>query len=333
MTIDQHAVEDAVGKFATVSGRLPRRIGYVVNFSFHIWYKLVIAYMQARAKQYGMPEVIVRDANQSLETELAAMDELIALGVDALVVTPVPAPGVDAIVEKAVKAGIPLVLEANPAKGMSTLVAICDYDAGVKSGIWAGEYLRKKGISKGILFDISFPVLRPCLIRSEGFLDGLTSVLPESVLVERVNGEARVDIAKELTMAGLKKHPDINVVFGMDDESIHGGGEAIKELGADQSRYTLVGFGLAGDEEKGRLMEGGMLKATLAMFPEWVGIRCIDQAVRLFNGMPVKVHDVVPTVAVASDAIGRYFEKTRSGWAPRFDVIASIPVEDSCARI
>jgi ribose transport system substrate-binding protein len=333
MMIDQRAVEGAVGKFPTVAGRVPRRIGYIVNFSFHIWYKLVIAYMQARAKQYGTEDVLVRDANQSLDTELAAMDELIALGVDALVVTPVPAPGVDAIAAKAAKAGIPLVLEANPVKGMSTLVAICDYDAGVKTGVWAGEHLRTKGIARAVLFDISFPVLRPCLIRSEGFLDGLKSVLPESVLVQRVNGEARVDVARDLTMAGLKAHPDVNIIFGMDDESIHGGGEAITALGLDPGKYTLVGFGLAGDEEKRRLKEGRMLKATLAMFPEWVGIRCVDQAVRLFNGMPVRVHDVVPTVAVGSDAIGRYFESTGSGWVPRFDVIASLPVEDRCTRI
>jgi ribose transport system substrate-binding protein len=333
MKIDQHTVDDAVGKFATVPGRVPRRIGYVVNFSFHIWYKLVVAYMHARAAQYGIGGVMVRDANQSLATQLEAMDALIALDVEVLVVTPVPAAGTEAIVEKAAKAKIPLVLEANPIPGMTTMVAICDYDAGVKSGKWAGEYLKSRGISKGKLFDISFPILRPCLLRSEGFLDGLRSVLPESTLVERVNGEARVDIARDLTSKGLTQHPEVNVIFGIDDESIHGGAEAIRGLKLDQGKFTLVGFGLAGDDEKGRLLEGGMLKASVAMFPEWVGVRCIDQAVRLFNGVPVKTHDVVPTLPVATDAIERYFTRTPGGWAPKFDVIASIPVEDRCARI
>jgi ribose transport system substrate-binding protein len=332
MTIDQAVVEEAVGRFATVPGRVPRRIGYVVNFSFHIWYKLVVAYMNGRAAQYGMAGVTVRDANQSLATELGEMDALISSGVDALVVTPVPAAGVEAIVEKAARAKIPLVIEANPVPGMSTLVAICDYDAGVKSGRWAGEDMKRRGIMKGSLLDISFPVLRPCLLRSEGFLDGLRSVLPESVLVERVNGEARVDVAQDLTAKCLSRHPEVNVIFGIDDESIHGGSEAIHGLNLEKSRFTLVGFGLAGDEEKERLHAGGLLKASLAMFPEWVGMRCIDQAVRLFNGVPVRTHDVVPTVPVAADHIERYFSRNAVGWAPRFDVIGSIPVEDRCAR-
>jgi ribose transport system substrate-binding protein len=333
MTIDQYAVEQVVGKFATVPGRVPRRIGYVVNFSFHIWYKLVAAYMSARAKQYGIAEVKVLDARQDLATELAAVDSLIAAGVDALIVTPVPGAGVEAIVSKAAQAKVPLVLEANPIAGMSTLVAICDYDAGVKSGAWAGEYMKKLGITQGNLLDISFPPLRPCLLRSEGFLEGLRSILPDSVLIERVNGEARVDVARGLTEQALSRHPEVNVIFGIDDESTHGGAEAIRAMKLDQNKFTLVGFGLAGDDEKARLLDGGMLKAGLAMFPEWVGIRCVDQAVRLFNGIPVRVHDVVPTLPVSKDTIATYFTKAAHGWLPRFDVIASIPVEDRCERI
>ena len=68
--------------------------------------------MEKRALQYGIGEVIFKDAEQSLETELAAVDELIESGVDALIVTPVADPGVGAVVEKASQAGIPLVLEA-----------------------------------------------------------------------------------------------------------------------------------------------------------------------------------------------------------------------------
>ena len=43
--------------------------------------------------------------------------------------------------EKQKLEGMPVVLEGNPAKGMTTLFAICDYDAGYKAGDAVGRIL------------------------------------------------------------------------------------------------------------------------------------------------------------------------------------------------
>ena len=327
------SLQDSIARLPVVGGKRPQRLGYVVNFSFHIWYKVVENYMRARAAQYGIAEVIVRDANLDLATELDAVDTLIREGVDALVVTPVAAPGVEAIVAKARAARIPLVLEANPIAGMSTMVAICDYDAGVQSGLWAGEYTRKHLGNRAHLLDIAFPTLRPCLLRSDGFLDGLKSVVPGTNLVARVNGEARVDVAGRLTREVLGKHPEVNVVFGMDDESTHGAQEAIEGMGIDPSRILLFGFGLAGDADKNRLLHPGPWKASLAMFPEWVGVRCVDQAVRIVNAETVNPHDVVPTIPIARDTLEKYFVKSGETWMPDFPAIGAIPANAKCTKI
>jgi hypothetical protein len=52
--------------------------------------------------------------------------------VDALVLTPAADAGLEPICSLAREAAIPLVIEANPVEGMRTLVAICDFDPGVK---------------------------------------------------------------------------------------------------------------------------------------------------------------------------------------------------------
>jgi ABC-type sugar transport system substrate-binding protein len=335
MALEMEVIKEAVAKLPAVVGRVPRKLGYVVNFSFHVWYKVVERYMRARAAQYGISDVALLDANQSLETELKAMDRLIAEGVDALIITPVPAAALEQITERAAAAKIPLVIEANPVPGMATMVAICDYDAGFKTGRWAGEYLKNQGVNTPSVLDIAYPLLRPCLLRSEGFLDGLRSVLPATSLAERVNGEARVDVAAGLTRGALTKNPGINVVFAMDDESIHGGMEAVRAMNLRGEPPLMVGFGLAGDDDKERLLEGGegLLKASLAMFPEWVGVRCVDQAVRLYNGLPVKTHDVVPTLPLTQQSLTTCFTRTHGGWVPDFAAIAKIPREDRCAKI
>jgi ABC-type sugar transport system substrate-binding protein len=182
------------------------------------------------------------------------------------------------------------------------------------------------------MLDIAYPSLRPCLLRSEGFFAGLQSVLPGAQLVERVNGEAMVDVSSRLSKQAFKKHPDINIVFGMDDESIHGGLLAVKEMGLDEEKLLLVGFGMAGDEDKDILMQGGCWRASVAMFPEWVGLRCVDQAVRLFNGEKVKTHDVTPTLAVTKENLPNYYFHTDNVWIPNFKTIAGITLENKCSR-
>jgi len=326
------AIEQVLNEFPTVAGNAPRRIGYIVNFSFHIWYRVVQDYMQARARQYGVSDLLVRDANQDLATELSALDDLLKAGVDALIVTPVPGPGTEAIVARANAARVPCVIEANPVPGMATMVAICDYDAGVKAGTWAGQYTRAAIGGSVKVLDIAFPPLRPCLLRSDGFFDGLRSLVPGATLAERVNGEARIEVAEQVSLAALKKHPDINVIFAMDDESLQGGLRAARQLNRSENEIVAVGFGLAGQEDKARLRESEAWKASLAMFPEWVGARCVDQAVRLLNGHPVAVHDVVPTVCVSRETLGVYFGERDGGWYPNFPNILAITREERCTR-
>ena len=43
------------------SGKRPAKVGYLTNYSFHIWYQIVIEVMKRRGKQYGI-EIEVADA-------------------------------------------------------------------------------------------------------------------------------------------------------------------------------------------------------------------------------------------------------------------------------
>jgi L-alanine-DL-glutamate epimerase-like enolase superfamily enzyme len=52
-------------------------------------------------------------------------------------------------------------------------------------------------------------------------------------------------------------------VFGMDEESAHGGLEAVQEMGIDDSNIMLFGFGLAGDEDKSRLQNASPWTASM----------------------------------------------------------------------
>ncbi len=52
--------------------------------------------------------------------------------------------------------------------------------------------------------------------------------------------------------------------------------KATSTLGSTRIRVTIAGFGLSGEHEKDWLMRREALKVSQAMFPEYVGLRCID---------------------------------------------------------
>jgi ABC-type sugar transport system substrate-binding protein len=312
-----------------MQGKLPKRVGYIVNFSFHIWYKIVMDAIRARGAQYGA-DVLIEDANGSATIEIAVAEKLFNSGVDVLIMTPVPEPGTEVVLEKAKAKDIPVILEANPLPGMITMLAICDYDAGVKVGKWAGEYAKKTfgGVAK--ILDLGLPGLRPCLLRSQGFVDGVRAVLPNAELVRSVDGQARTDVAHDVSLPILKERPDTNIIFAMDDETALGGLDAFNELGLNKSNLLVVGFGLAGDHEKNLFMSGGPWKVSAAMFPEVVGLKCVDQSIRVYNGEKVRAHEVTPTLAMTPDMVPHYFTQVGHSWLPKFDAILKIPTEDVC---
>jgi ribose transport system substrate-binding protein len=319
---------------APAAANAPRRIGYLTNYSFHIWYQILIEVITRRARQYGA-DVIVRDAGLSVERQIEQARELLA-HTDALILTPAATEGAEPIVEMCAERGTPLVVEANPVAGMTTLVAICDYDAGHALGQWVGHNVRSASGGPLRVLDMGLPTLRPCLLRSEGFVNGLRSIQPEAVAVARLNGEGSRIMAKRQAALAFARHADIDVIFAMDDETGQGALEAYIEAGLDpgpnSERLTLATFGLAGDGEKDLLMAKGALKVGAAMFPEYVAARCVDGLMRIRRGDKVGRRDVIPAVPVTAEILARYYPKIEGAWTPDLQAIAALPAAASCAQ-
>src|SRR6185436_12217045 len=174
------ALNDAMSKLQLVSAaRAPKKVGYLTNYSFHIWYQIVIEVMKRRGSQYGT-EVDVLDAGLSVENQIAQAREMVSR-VDAIVLTPANTTGLEEVLTICSNANVPVIIEANPVAGMSTMVAICDYDAGFDLGTWVGKNVKNTDGSPLRILDVGLPWLRPCLLRSEGFVEGVRSIQPNAI--------------------------------------------------------------------------------------------------------------------------------------------------------
>ena len=229
--------------------------------------------------------------------------------------------------------GTPIVVEANPIKGMKTLEAICDYDSGWALGEWVGKHIQKEDGQPLKILDLGLPTLRPCLMRSEGFIEGVRSVQPSAEVIARLNGEGSKIIAKReaaKVFAAGAEQPD--VIFAMDDETGQGGYEACLEARFDPDNVSLAGCSLAGDAEKDWLVRGGALNVSAAMFPGYVAVNYVEAVTRIHRGDQVPVRNVMPTIPMTAEMLPRFYPRIDGAWTPDFKAISAIPVKSSCTR-
>ena len=313
------------------ASRKPRTVGYLTNYSFHIWYQIVIEILKRRGDQYGVALDVI-DAGQSVENQIEQAREMVGR-VDAIILTPANTQGLEEILKIADAAGKPIVVEANPVEGMATMVAICDYDAGYDLGAWVGKNVSNEDGSPLRILDVGLPWLRPCLLRSEGFVDGVRSIQPNAVVVASINGEATPSIAHEIARKTLGEKGDIDVIFAMDDETAQGAYMGYLDAGFGANTVTVAGFGLSGVHEKEWMMRREALKVSQAMFPEYVGLRCMDSVIRMFDGQGVPLRDVTPTVSMTADNLEKFYPKIDGVWTPDFAAIADLPTRSDCTKV
>lgn len=310
---------------------MPKKIGYVTNYATHEWYQNVIKGMKAHGKDLGI-EVEVQDANLDIAKQVAAAEDFIAKGVDVLIITPVNEEGVVPLLRKAKAANIPVVLEGNPVKGMTTMVAICDYDTGYFSGIEAGKYARKKLGGTAKVMNVGLPLLSATVLRSKGFMDGIKTVIPGATMVHDLDGGGNPDRALEVSSAALAKNADINIIYGINDSSSLGGLQAWKAAGKSQDNLLTVGTGGEGLAFINAIEKEPSYRIEAAMFPEKEGHTAIDAAVKLFNQEKVPQHIVSPTAPMNGDDWKKYYSYDGTTRTIKWDAVNALTPPAKCMK-
>jgi ribose transport system substrate-binding protein len=321
----------ALAAGAANAADMPKRIGYVVNYGTHEWYQNVIKGMKAHAAEIGAT-VEVKDANLDVAKEVSAAEDFITQGVDVLIITPVNEEGVVPLLKKAKAANMPVVLEGNPVKGMTTMVAICDYDTGYDAGVEAGKYAKDHlgGVAK--VMNVGLPLLSATVLRSNGFMDGIHTIIPGATLVHDLDGGGNPDRALEVSTAALAQNADINIIYGINDSSSLGGLQAWKAAGKSQDNLLVVGTGGEGLAFINAMEKEPSYKIEAAMFPEKEGYTTIDAAVELFQKKEVPEHIVSPTAPMMGDDWKKFYDVAGTTRTPKWDAINALKPPAKCMK-
>lgn len=309
----------------------PKTVGYIVNYATHEWYQNVIKGMQDRADQLGIT-LEVKDANLDIAKQIAAAEDFMAQGVDVLVITPVNEEGVVQLLRRAKEEGMPVVLEGNPVRGMTTMVAICDYDTGYHAGVAAGEYARDNlgGVAK--VMNVGLPLLSATVLRSMGFMDGLKTIIPDATMVHDLDGGGNPDRSLEVSSAALAQNPDINIIYGINDSSAQGGLQAWKASGRSQDGLLVVGTGGEGLGFINAMETEPSWGIEAAMFPEKVGFTVMDAAVALYGGETLPEHIVSPTAPLIGEQWKDFYSVDGTTRTINWDAVNALQPPAACMK-
>ncbi|MPZ82699.1 MAG: substrate-binding domain-containing protein [Actinophytocola sp.] len=299
------------------------KVGYVVNFGSHEWYQNVIKGADDGAKQQGF-DFEWADANVDLPKQITQCENMLTQGVDVLMLSPVDPDGLSSVMSQAEEADVPVVTESNTVPGAKTAVGIHNLEAAKLLGQWAGDHITNTMRTKAKVLIVGLPTQVDTRDRVEGFKQGLEASGADYEIVQEVNGGGLKDQALDVSADAITAHPDVNMIFGINDDSALGGTQAYQEAGLDISKLTTLGFGVEGRAGKSALSSGGPYKAGLGMFPEFVGRTLIEQAKAVNEGKDVPERTVTPATVLTADNLSDYYTKDGDDWKIDYDAVEAL---------
>lgn len=258
-------------------------------------------------------------ANHSALPDASALDAA-ADTPDALILAPVQHAAVHTLRERAVRNRIPLLAESCYLPG-AVYVGPNNYEAAFRLGRWTGEYIQQHWYDMPYVLDITQEELPNTRTRSLGFAEGLRYVLGERMAILSVHGHGLYNDAYQVARDALALHPEINVIFGINDDSLLGALHAYLDLGRDPHALLAVNIGGEGRTLLDILQRGGPLKACMALFPEVVGRRSVEAVIRLWAGEAIGAEVITPSALLTSENLGTYYTPYGQEWALNYGAV------------
>ena len=234
------------------------------------------------------------------EGEIAIIENMIVQGVKAIAITPT-SPNVQAALDKAVKAGIKVVLIDNDIpgwSGKSSVVATDNLAGGKLAGKYLADHLKpgsKIGVLQGRLGNPSL----------DDRVKGLKATLGSDITVV-AEPATDCDQTKGLNAAQdvLTAHPEIVAIYGACGPPIIGALQAIKAAGKKPGDIVVIGFDASPDELKA--IRAGDQTGSVAQFPAKMGSLGIETAVAAARGQTVQANVDTGTAMVTKDNVAQF---------------------------
>ncbi|MCC6491169.1 MAG: substrate-binding domain-containing protein [Candidatus Hydrogenedentes bacterium] len=278
-------------------------IGASLLTQSHQFYRDLVAAMEDEAKKHNFI-LRIQYAEFNGSKQVNQLETFSQQGVDAIIVSPKDSAGIAPAINEVRADAIPVFTVDIAAHNADVVSHIASDN--VLGGRLIGEYLAKLLNGKGKVAIIDQPETASVQERVAGFEEAL-SKFPEISIVQRAPGGGVRDKAMRAAQDVLQANPDLNAIFGINDDSALGALAALESAGL-QDKVFIVGYD-GTPEAREAILNGTALKADTVQHPTEIGREAIQIIAKYFAGeevpkiVPVRV-DIIDKTSLEAEQQG-----------------------------
>ena len=267
--------------FVSCSDR--RTVIGVSQCSDDLWRQKVNREIKIGQYQYKNVDVVFASADNNGQRQARQIDSLVKAKVDLLVVAPSDVKTVAPAIERAYRAGIPVIL-------YDRMIESTHYTAyigtdNVAIGKEVADYLAHQLQGRGTVVEITGERgSTPVADRHRGFMQGMKA-FPQ-IQVVTLEGDWNLAGAKKLMRQYMDAGKPVDAVFGHNDAEAWGAQQAAKEKNRDKQMLFVGIDGLPGENQGVDLVDKGVMTASY-IYPT-KGETIVPLAMNILQGKPYK---------------------------------------------
>jgi signal transduction histidine kinase/DNA-binding response OmpR family regulator len=283
-----------------VAEKIPVKSRFLIGFSqcttADAWRKSMDQEMQNELLYYPNLQLLIKDAENSSKKQVSDIRELLAAGIDLLIVSPNESEPLTGIVSEVYKIGIPVILIDRKIESgdYSAFIGGNSYQIGKEAGIYAVKLLK----GKGRIVEISgLEGSSPAKERHKGFIEEISKA-PGVSIIKSLAGEWEVAISGKVMTKYLKLNEPFDLVFAHNDVMALGAYNSYFRKFNKKNVFFIGVDGLPGASCGIQAVMDKKLNATL-LYPTG-GSLAISLAWNLLNNKPVNKENILNTLVIDS---------------------------------
>ena len=263
------------------------------------FYKIMSEEINARVEAEG-DRLILRDPALDAKRQNEQISDMLDMGIDVLVVTPVEWESLTSILEKAKKQGVFIVVvdtNVYDEELVDCTITSDNYNAGQI----VGEYFLKQN-KKAKLIVMTHETAKSGQDRVKGFLDTIKKQDGIEV-VQKIECEGQLEIAMPKLQEVIDQSVEFDNIFCLNDLASVGVVAALEK----NHMLEMVGvYGVDASPDSKALIKERMMEASAVQFPTKIGSKAAEVIYRLLNGEQVEKNILVPVKLITKNNVEKF---------------------------
>jgi fructose transport system substrate-binding protein len=274
---------------AACGGEEPYQAGLIIKQDTNPFFEQIRVTAERLAAREGMSlHVLVGKSDVDNLSQELALGSMVRRGVKGVLITPVDSRRVVPSVEEAQQAGVTVIALDTPTDPETAADALFATD-NRKAGELIGRYARAKAAELGLVPKIAMldggPGIGSGVLRHEGFLEGFGIEEGDPLIAGQVDTEGNEAKARRGMTRLLSAHPDINVVYTINEPAAFGAAAALRAAGKAPANVVIVSVD-GGCQAIRRGVRPGLIDATAQQYPERMAQGGIEALAAIARGGP-----------------------------------------------